>query len=420
MTQGLLAQHFVAIGAKRLKAVEVMSGRRAAGKDKPDEWRSNQHELNGVAAFRAILGEPPAEPALRFQARFIYFSDDADAAEDEALVSWYGASRRDPKRKPEPRLYYQQNEAMAFAAEGDILFLAKRPDDTFWVIVAAAESAMERQLLWLLGIQREDLTQSIGLDPAKVRSFDAPQSANFILRALGIEPDKPAINFLEAMLQKFGPEFPDTRSMAEFARQTLPDISPIEAPDAALVEWCNHEHRLYLALEQHHFGSSVAHLGDSVERMMTLAKSISGRRASRAGSSLEHHICALLSAHQIRYSLKVASEGTKVPDFLFPSADNYFDQAFPVDLLTMLGAKRTLRERWSQILSEADRIPRKHLLTMEAGIGARRIREIQRHNLTLVIPKQNHADELISADARMTVSDFIALVRQRQVAADRS
>ena len=60
-------------------------------------------------------------------------------------------------------------------------------------------------------------------------------------------------------------------------------------------------------------------------------------------------------------------------------------------LLVMLGVKSTSKDRWRQVLTEADRIPQKHLCTLEAGISAKQTDEMQRQQLTLVVPTGLHA-----------------------------
>lgn len=57
----------------------------------------------------------------------------------------------------------------------------------------------------------------------------------------------------------------------------------------------------------------------------------------------------------------------------------------------MLGAKSTLKDRWRQVLSEAERIPEKHLITLEPGISEHQTGEMQAKRLRLVIPDRLHA-----------------------------
>ncbi len=53
----------------------------------------------------------------------------------------------------------------------------------------------------------------------------------------------------------------------------------------------------------------------------------------------------------------------------------------------MLGAKSSCKERWRQVLAEADKIPRKHLLTLEPGISEPQTEQMEASNLQLVVPR---------------------------------
>lgn len=53
----------------------------------------------------------------------------------------------------------------------------------------------------------------------------------------------------------------------------------------------------------------------------------------------------------------------------------------------MLAAKTTCRDRWRQILNEADRIEKKHLLTLQEGVSEAQFREMDEANIQLVAPR---------------------------------
>ena len=56
----------------------------------------------------------------------------------------------------------------------------------------------------------------------------------------------------------------------------------------------------------------------------------------------------------------------------------------------MLGVKSTCKDRWRQVLAEADRIEYKHLLTLETSISKHQTDEMQAKNLQLVLPRGLH------------------------------
>ena len=81
----------------------------------------------------------------------------------------------------------------------------------------------------------------------------------------------------------------------------------------------------------------------------------------------------------------------------------------------MFGAKSTLKDRWRQVLSEAARIPEKHLLTLAPGISENQTDEMRAKNLQLVIPQRLHATfRQAQQDWLMNVAEFVKLVGERQ------
>ncbi len=79
----------------------------------------------------------------------------------------------------------------------------------------------------------------------------------------------------------------------------------------------------------------------------------------------------------------------------------------------MLGAKTTCKDRWRQVLSEADRITQKHLATLEPGISTNQTREMIASNLQLVLPENIHVTYTPEQQNwLMAVRDFIKFVRK--------
>ena len=81
----------------------------------------------------------------------------------------------------------------------------------------------------------------------------------------------------------------------------------------------------------------------------------------------------------------------------------------------MLGVKTTCKDRWRQILAEADRIEEKHLFTLQSGISQNQTDEMDAHKVQLVIPRQIHSSFSLAQQGRlMNLDDFVGLVRERQ------
>ena len=160
-------------------------------------------------------------------------------------------------------------------------------------------------------------------------------------------------------------------------------------PDMALLQWTEEEYRLFRAIEHSKYGATVARGFASVEDFITLANQVLNRRKSRAGKSLEHHLAAIFDEHKIQYTAQAVTEGNKKPDFLFPSEAAYHDTSFAVENLCTLAAKTTCKDRWRQIINEADRLrdENKYLCTMQQGISGAQMDEMLAEKVILVVPK---------------------------------
>ena len=81
----------------------------------------------------------------------------------------------------------------------------------------------------------------------------------------------------------------------------------------------------------------------------------------------------------------------------------------------MLGVKTSCKDRWRQVLAEAERIKKKHLATLEPGISESQMIEMQSNNLQLVVPAE--VQETYTDSQRKDLIDiesFIELVREKQ------
>jgi hypothetical protein len=84
-------------------------------------------------------------------------------------------------------------------------------------------------------------------------------------------------------------------------------------------------------------------------------------------------------------------------------------------MLVMLGVKSSAKDRWRQVLTEADKIPRKHLCTLEAGISSTQTDEMRRQQLTLVVPLSIHSTYTKSQlHELLTLSQFIDFASHKQ------
>ena len=109
------------------------------------------------------------------------------------------------------------------------------------------------------------------------------------------------------------------------------------------------------------------------------------------------------------------TENNKKPDFLFPSQSAYHDKDFPIEKLVVLGAKTTCKDRWRQVVREADKVEIKYLCTMQQGNTSNQLTEMYDSGIRLVVPGQYikaypppHRDNILSIDM------FIQKVKKKQ------
>lgn len=410
MKQGYLSQYFEGVALKRLSAVEA------------DVIRSNQHEFNGVEALRNILGEPDGKS--RFTAKFLYLTDhDDEPIIEDGFLTWYDARQKARVERGvnrfEYRLYFPTNLVSQCAAAGDLLVIARRPDNTLLAIVAEKGTTIERQIMWLFGFA--DLTHP-GFSIKSELETEQDRigfAARVVLEQIGVEPEEEAPSFLDQMLERFKGGFPKTIEFSAYARSTLGDLSGRDDPDAVLVAWMEREEILFRTLEKHLLGEKLRSLTkagiEDTEPFIKLVQSALQRRKSRAGSALENHLEQIFTDHGVTYTRTGVTENNLKPDFIFPGIVHYHDPAFEQGLLTMLASKSTCKDRWRQILNEAVRIPNKHLLTLEPSISENQTSEMKSERVQLVLPRGLHATYTSAQQAwLMNVAAFTDLVRERQ------
>ena len=107
-----------------------------------------------------------------------------------------------------------------------------------------------------------------------------------------------------------------------------------------------------------------------------------GRRP-RAGITFEHLIKALFDKLHYPYSYQAVINGQ--PDFLLPSEDHFRNNAMDCIIFTV---KRTLRERWRQIVTEGIRGHRFFLATIDEKISQNSLTEMLRSRIYAVVPER--------------------------------
>jgi len=122
--------------------------------------------------------------------------------------------------------------------------------------------------------------------------------------------------------------------------------------------------------------------------------SISQSRKTRAGGSFERHLKFLFSHLNYPYNTQTQLNGRV--DYLFPS-EKVFKKSRTACLI--ISVKRTLRERWRQVVGELASINagKIYIVTQEKNISIPKIQEMDKHNINLVVfdeeKEKNFADK---------------------------
>ena len=215
--------------------------------------------------------------------------------------------------------------------------------------------------------------------------------------------------------------FPDTYIMADGARtcyneaNLIDDRTVIANPDNVLLGWLDTEYSLFRYMEEKIYSDIIEYPFPSIDAFVEKANEVLNRRKSRAGKSLEHHLAEIFTKNGLIFEEQVVTEEKKKPDFIFPDGSCYHDMTFPGDLLTVLGAKTTCKDRWRQVLTEADRVADKYLFTLQQGISSNQLKEMKDSRLHLVVPRKYLSN--FPLEYRKDICDlssFMNIVKERQ------
>lgn len=249
-----------------------------------------------------------------------------------------------------------------------------------------------------------------------------PAETNRPIEISNLSPEIREKQAIDAFISELQVSFPSSFEMSTAARKIQSYVSMnrdlvLTDPDTILLLWTEEEYRLFRALEHARYGETIASGFKSVDDFIVLANQVLNRRKSRAGKSLEHHLAAIFDENKIRYTPQAITEGNKRPDFLFPSEEAYHDTSFSIEKLCTLAAKTTCKDRWRQILNEADRLrdENKFLCTMQQGISGMQMDEMQAEKVILVVPKPYiMAYPKDRRDRIWTISKFVNYVKEME------
>jgi len=378
-------------------------------------YGSNQHELDGVTAIRKMLGTDATVKGALHWKRLYNDEDHIDYA--DGSFTFYDARARSAERtgRSEWRMYYDES-LLQGAKVGDILLIVRlkrsEPNDLH-ALLFDAEGDWSQKIAYLFEVPEAERWASTS--ESELSNETLSFAAEMLLELLGIESHsiEPEAETVVAEKMPDG-RFPSTKRMAELVHEYIRPSREI-SPDQLLVKWLRFEEEIFRVLEKNLVDIRLKEGFADVEAFISFSLSVHNRRKSRMGYSLENHIAKLLDTYEIRYSIKEITEGNNEPDFILPGIMEYRDLNFDSRFLTMLAAKSTLKDRWRQILVEAERIPVKHLCTLEPRISRKQTDQITAQRVVLVIPEEIR--QTFYPDQRamiLSLQDFVSLAIERQ------
>jgi len=184
-------------------------------------------------------------------------------------------------------------------------------------------------------------------------------------------------------------KFPKSSTLSEATRAAVDDCIEqfvTRSLDYQLIKWIDLEYHLFRMLERKVCQEQVTQLFKDIDDFLQTAASIMNRRKSRAGFSLENHVEYLLGKSSIPFDSQPDVDGK--PDFLIPGAAAYRNFEYAENRIIALGVKTTCKDRWRQVLNEATRVKRKHILTLQPGVSRNQLVEMKKANVCLVVPEK--------------------------------
>ena len=257
---------------------------------------------------------------------------------------------------------------------------------------------------WLCdSIEEEDVVEGLlgSLEPGDIKVLDGrrPVDVAAALRVAelaaqdtqakskGADPCSPARDELEPSWLS---AFPSGEEIVAKVLEVTPTFKLLNLDDRILNRReC--EYAFFRAVERAHVLPLIESGFSDIDTFVNVANSVLNRRKSRSGRSLELQIKNVLDEEGFEhYSYDQTTEGKSKPDFIFPSIEAYHSPATHKDELRMLAVKTTLKDRWRQILKEANRIEVKHLMTLQEGVSLPQFEQMREEGVRLVVPKKIH------------------------------
>lgn len=375
---------------------------------------SHQHELNGIAALQRFF---QTSDRLEGPMTWIRFVEGEQPTSESGRYTFYDARARSAAitgRSPEWRLYYT-SEPLVGSKPGDLLVLVRTRDDAVYALVFENDSGWERAALQLFPIGAGQNQQLASIAHQTLADTDLNILRRALLDQLGFDYVLPESDrYTNLAVELFGLAFPSTAEMGRVAREYAEPGN--DSPDALLMSWMDTEEALFRALERVIVGERIEQGFADVDEFLSFSLSVQNRRKSRMGHAFEHHLSAVFEYAGVAFSSQVRTEGNRTADFVFPGYFEYRDPGYPSERLTVLAAKSTCKDRWPQVLADADRVKVKHLGTLDLALSDSQLRDMGLKSVKPVMPAS--VRDAYGASTHITdileLGEFIELVAAKQ------
>lgn len=260
--------------------------------------------------------------------------------------------------------------------------------------------------IWLCSTPEEEEILLDHVGPVESRQIAYIRGAPLPSRAA--QRDRPCSLLPEELNPSWLFGFPTTADVVAMTIARLPSATR-KLPDERLLARRECEYELFRSIEELAVLPRIKEGFGAVDIFVEYANSVTNRRKARSGASLGLQASVVFTEEKLPFSYDSVSEGRKRPDFLFPSAEAY--QTSKNDSgIRMLAAKTTCKDRWRQILNEADKLPRKYLLTLQPGLSTNQFQEMKDAGVVLVVPAPLH--ENYPRTIRSELTDLKTFVKE--------
>lgn len=330
--------------------------------------------------FPSVQASTEKNPRARFEA-----SIDSHGAEAAPTLIWYNNKLTDGRTRHECRITNWGGKVSPILD----------PDATGAICIFAffQEGEYDSKVcrIWLCGSTEEE-------DAAEDRVGPVEPGLGFLYNASGKDSSLVEVPSIADAPCHLAPDeipsawnfiFPEAATVVAFAVARAASARQ-KPPDERLVRRRKCEYEVFRSVEAGVVLPRITEGFATVDLFMDFANSVTNRRKARSGASLELHARTIFEEESVPHAYNARTERRKRPDFLFPSAAAYQDPKFPTEKLRMLGVKTTCKDRWRQVIDEAERIPEKHLLTLQEGVSLTQFAQMRAAGLRLVVPRPLH------------------------------